>query len=343
MHEGNDLRLIVNKPGLFIGVKRGMIVVRERSKKLVEVAPPQISRVVITTRGASLSTALLRLLAKHKIPLIVLSGTGFPSAKMLPVRGGAVRLKRMQYEAQKGKKGIYLAKRFAWGKVVNQKALVYHAGKSRLKTRRDVAKRLLNAAVKISEIAEKIRLYDGHNLEECRMDIMRLEAEAAEVYWNVFQDLLPEGLTFPGRKKRFDRPNDPINVLLNYGYGLLASEVLISLEYAGFEPYVGFLHKDSPRRPALAMDLMEEFRQPIVDRVVLRLLRTMNPSNILEGGRLIREARLELIRAFYRRLDEMYTFKSRSLPLGDHILLQSRRMALYLLDKAPGYDPFTMR
>ena len=337
------MRLVVNKPGLFIGVKRGMIVVKERSKKLVEVAPPQISRVIITTRGASLSTALLRLLARHKIPLIVLSGTGFPSAKMLPVRGGAVRLKRMQYEAQRGEKGIYLAKRFAWGKVVNQKALIYHAGKSRLKTKRDIAKKLLNAAIEISKVAEKIRLYDGQNLEECRMDIMRLEAEAAELYWNAFQDLLPEGLTFPGRKKRFDKPSDPANILLNYGYGLLASEVLIALEYTGFEPYVGFLHKDSPRRPALVMDLMEEFRQPIVDRIVLRLLRTMDSSKILEGGSLTREARLEIIRAFYERLDETYTFKGRNLPIGDHILLQSRRMALYLLDKASGYDPFTMR
>ena len=82
------MRLVVNKPGLFVGVKSGMIVVREGGKKIAEVAPSQITRVVVTTRGATLSTALLRLLARHRIPLIVLSGTGFPSAKMLPVRGG---------------------------------------------------------------------------------------------------------------------------------------------------------------------------------------------------------------------------------------------------------------
>ncbi len=337
------MRLVVNKPGLFVGVKSGMIVVREGGKKIAEVAPSQITRVVVTTRGATLSTALLRLLARHRIPLIVLSGTGFPSAKMLPVRGGAIKLKRSQYEAQRREKGLHLAKRFAWGKVVNQKAIVYHAGRARLKTKKSSAKRLLEAAAAISGIAEKIRLYEGEDLEDCRMDIMRLEAEAAEIYWSVFQELLPEGVEFPGRKKRFDRPGDPTNILLNYGYGLLASEVLIALEYVGFEPYVGFLHKDSPRRPALAMDLMEEFRQPIVDRVVLRLLRTTDVDRILENGRLTRDGRLELVRAFYRRLDETYTFKRRSLPLGDHILLQARRMALYLLDRAPGYDPFTMR
>ena len=337
------MRLVVNKPGLFIGVKRGMIVVRERDKTLVEVAPPQISRVIVTTRGATLSTAFLRLLARHRIPLILLSGTGFPAAKMLPVRGGAIRLKRSQYEAQRDGRGLYLAKRFAWGKVVNQRAIVYHAGRDRLRRNRAAAKRLLEAAEIISEMAERIRLYEGCDLEEERMEIMRLEAEAAEAYWAVFQELLPEGVEFPGRKKRFDRPRDPANLLLNYGYGLLASEVLIALEYVGFEPYVGFLHKDSPRRPALAMDLMEEFRQPIVDRVVLRLLRNLEPSRILDGDRLSREARLELVRAFYKRLDETYTFKNRSLPLGDHILLQARRLALYLLDKAEGYTPFTMR
>ena len=337
------MRLLIDKPGLFVGVKRGMIVVKEKDRKVVEVAPPQISRVIVTTRGAALSSAFLRLIASHRIPLVVLSKTGFPSAKLSPVRGGAIRLKRSQYEAQAGEKGVFIAKRMAWGKVVNQKTLIYHAARSRLKSKPKLGRELLEAAREISSFAEEIGSVEGKDVEEARPSIMRLEAEAAEVYWRSFRKILPEGVEFPGRRKRFDEPADPANILLNYGYGLLASEVLLAVEYAGFEPYVGFLHKDSPRRPALVMDLMEEFRQPIVDRVVLRVLRTINPQEALEEGRLARKARVELVKAFYQRLDEKYTFEKRALPIGDHIILQARRLAMYLLDRAPTYNPFVGR
>ena len=337
------MRLVLNKPGIFVGTRRGMIVVKEGGRKIAEVAPPQISRIVVTTRGATFSSALLRLIARHKIPLIVLSGTGFPAVKLSSVRGGAVKLKKRQYEAQSSWKALYLAKRMAWGKVVNQKTLLYHAAKSRRRSQPEVAETLLAMAREISAVADRLRSLEANFADKGRAEIMRLEAEAAEVYWRGFRLLLPEGVEFTGRRKRFDKPKDPVNVMLNYCYGLLASEVLLAVEYAGLEPFIGFLHKDSSRRPALVMDLMEEFRQPVVDRVILRLLRSVDPGRLVEDERLTRKGRFELVKAFYGRLDERFTFRNRCLPVGDHILLQARRLAMFLLDKAPSYDPFVGR
>lgn len=337
------MRLVLNKPGIFVGTRKGMIVVKEGGKKIAEVAPPEITRVVVTTRGATLSSAFLRLVARHRIPLIVLSGTGFPAVKLSYVRGGAVKLKKKQYEAQSSYKALYLAKRMAWGKAVNQKTLLYHAAKSKKRSQPEVAEELLEMAREISSIADRIRTLEANFIDRARVEIMRLEAEAAEIYWQGFRLLLPKEVEFLGRRKRFDKPKDPVNVMLNYCYGLLASEVLLAVEYAGLEPFIGFLHKDSSRRPALVMDLMEEFRQPIVDRAVLRLLRSVKPSQLVEDEKLTRKGRFELVKTFYNRLDEHFTFRNRCLPISDHILLQARRLAMFLMDRAPSYDPFTGR
>ena len=337
------MRLVVNKPGLFIGVNRGMVVIKEKGKRIAEAAPPQLSRVVVTTRGAIISSAFLRLISRYRVPLIVLSGTGFPVSKLSYVRGGAIRLKKMQYEAQSTTKAIYLAKRFAWGKLVNQKTLLYHAAKSRVKTHPEQAKLLFESSKQIGWAADRLKTIQEDVIEKARVEVMKIEADAAKVYWESFKMLLPEDVGFSGRRKRFDEPKDPVNIILNYCYGLLASEVLLAVEYAGLEPYIGFLHKDSPRRPALVMDLMEEFRQPIVDRTILRISRSVNLNTLVQEGKLTREGRLQLAKAFYSRLDEKVTFQGRSLPIGDHVLLQARRFALFILGKVNVYNPFMER
>ncbi len=337
------MRLLINKPGMFVGVKRGMIIIREKGNKVGEVSPAQITRVIVTTRGASISTALLRLLATHKIPLIVYSSVGFPVIRAFPIKGGAIKLKKMQRDAQNSWKCAHIVKRIIWAKIGNQKAIIYHAAKARLRINPDVAKKLLEISAELSKFQRIVKGLEYDDLKKLRFEVIRIEAEAAEAYWKGFRLLLPEDVGFPGRKKRYDRPKDPVNILLNYGYGLLAGEVLLAVECSGLEPYMGFLHEDSSRRPALVMDLMEEFRQPVVDRVVLRLIRRLDLNKIIRDGRLSRDARWDVIKAFYERLDEKVTFKNRSVPIIDHILLQARRLALFIMDKAPRYEPYIER
>lgn len=336
-------RLIINEPGLFVGVKRGMIVVKRGGEEVLEVAPPHVSQVAITTRGAALSTALLRLLARHRIDLIIYSGVGFPVARLASVKvSGAVKLRKAQYRAQGEKAGAYLAKKFAWAKVVNQKELLGQAGRNRVKSDPELARELLELSREISAFATKIDEIEGESADAVRKEVMRLEAEAAEVYWRGFKLLLPENVEFPGRRKRSDAPTDPVNISLNFCYGLLAAEVLLAVERSGLDPYAGFLHADSPRRPALAMDLVEEFRQPVADRVVLRTLSgAEDPAAMVEGRKLKRDGRLQLLKAFSERLSERVTFAGRSLPISSHILLQARRVAEFLMGRATEYEPFT--
>lgn len=336
-------RLVINEPGLFVGARKGMIIIQRKGEKVLEISPSNVSQIVILTRGATISSALFRLLARHKVDLIVYSGLGYPVAKISsPKTSGSIKLRKEQYKAQDSPLGAYLAKRFAWAKVVNQKTILREAGRNRSDA--ELSKRLLDMSKSISNIAAMISNLEEENASSVRSEIMRLEAEAAEIYWQGFRLLLPEGLDFPGRRKRFEGPEDPVNIMLNFCYGLLASEVWLAVEASGLDPFAGFLHADSPRRPALVMDIMEEFRQPLVDRVVLRLVSSVrDPYSIIEGRRLKREFRFQAVKAFSERLSETFTFRGRSLPLSSHIFLQPKRVADFILRRESGYTPFTLR
>jgi len=336
-------RLVINEPGLFVGAKKGMITVLRKGEKVLEISPSNISQIAILTRGAAISSALIRLLARHKVDLIVYSGLGYPVAKISsPRTGGSIKLRKEQYKAQDSPLGAYLAKRFAWAKVVNQKTILREASRNRSDA--ELSKRLLDMSKSISNIAAMISNVEGDSASSVRGEVMRLEAEAAEIYWQGFKLMLPENLDFPGRRKRFESPEDPVNVMLNFCYGLLASEVWLAVEASGLDPFAGFLHADSPRRPALVMDILEEFRQPVVDRVVLRLASGIkDPKSIIEGRRLKREFRFQVVKAFSERLSERLTFHGRSLQLSSHIFLQPKRVADFILGRESSYTPFTLR
>lgn len=336
-------RLVINEPGLFVGTRKGMITVKRKGEKVLEISPSNVSQVIVLTRGATVSSSFIRLLAMHRVDLIVYSGLGYPVAKLSsPRTSGTIKLRKEQYKAQGSPIGAYLAKRFAWAKVVNQKSILRETGRNRSDV--DLSKQLLDMSRLISNIAAMINNIEGNDAGSVRSEVMRLEAEAAEIYWQGFKLLLPEGLDFPGRRKRFEVPEDPVNIMLNFCYGLLVSEVWLAVEASGLDPFAGFLHADSSRRPALVMDIIEEFRQPTVDRVVLRVVSSLkNPGSVIEGRRLKREFRFQVVKAFFERLSETLTFRGRTLPLSSHIFLQPKRVGDFILGRESNYVPLTLR
>lgn len=338
-------RLIVNEPGLFVGVKNGLVTVWKRGEKVAEVPPPHVGQVAVFTRGASLSSALFRLLARHRIDLVVYSGYGLPVARLSSVRAsGAVKLRKAQYKAQGEETGATIAKMVVLAKLMNQATILREAAKSRMSSDPEKSRTLTSMVEEIRRVVQLVAKVNGRSAEDVRGELIRLEADAAETYWRGFKLLLPEDVEFPGRRKRYEAPSDPANISINFCYGLLAAEVLLAVERCGLDPFAGFLHADSPRRPALVMDIMEEFRQPVADRVVLAFLSSVDKAaSLVEGGKLKRQARFELAKAFSERLSKVVTFAGRALPISSHVLLQPRRLAAFLLGKAPRYAPFTTR
>jgi CRISP-associated protein Cas1 len=134
-----------------------------------------------------------------------------------------------------------------------------------------------------AEAAGKIRqLIDKTATAESVDSLQGLEGSAAAVYYRQF-GLMLKGVPFPGRKKH--PSTDPANALLSLGYVLLGNEIAALLEARGFDPAVGFLHGLRYGRSSLALDVVEIFRQPVIDRLTLRLLnrRQLSPDDF-EGG-----------------------------------------------------------
>jgi CRISPR-associated protein Cas1 len=333
------LRLVVNEPGLFLGTRGGVITVSKRGEKRLEVPVAKVDMVAVLTRGASFSSALVRLLSKHNIPIVFYSPSGLPSSVCRGLTAGSVALRKRQYEAQSCETGFKLAKLFAEGKMLNQASLLYSMARNREVSDPPLAKRLHEACRLVRDVVRRVR---GVGLDSGgREELVRLEAEAAKIYWDGVKQALAKVIEFPGRRKRFENPSDPVNISLNYLYRVLAGECLVDVEACGLDPYAGFLHADSPRRPALVMDLMEEFRQQVVDRVVFRLAFERKLDNVLEAGGLKREARMMLYRAFAERLNTSVAFLNRSLPISEHMLLQARRVAEHIMGRCE-YTPFVL-
>ena len=333
------MRLVVNEPGLFLGTRGGVITVSRGREKRLEVPVAKVDMVVVLTRGASFSSALIRLLSKHGVPVIFYSPQGLPLSICRGLTAGSVSLRKRQYEAQSGEAGSRLAKLFAEGKLLNQASLLYSMARNREVSDPPLAKHLHEACRLVRDVVRRVREagVDGGGREE----VVRLEAEAAKIYWEGVKLALSKIIEFPGRKKRFENPSDPVNISLNYLYRVLAGECLVNVEACGLDPYAGFLHADSPRRPALVMDLIEEFRQQVVDRVVFRLAFERKLDGVVEAGRLRREARMMIYRAFAERLNTSVTFLNRSLPISEHMLLQARRVAEHIMGRCE-YTPFVI-
>ncbi|MEM2211364.1 MAG: CRISPR-associated endonuclease Cas1 [Nitrososphaerales archaeon] len=334
-------RLIINEPGCFIGAKEERVLVKKDGKAIAEIPVAQLSHVLICTKGASLSAAALRLLLKNGVQLIILNGRGKPLGRLLPLIRKGMRVVEEQIKALNDGRGLELAKAFAEAKILNQYSLLKSMAYNREDNKPKLANELHEAAYKVKRYVEKLLEVKGE-LERVRGELIRLEAEVAEIYWIMVAKSFEGVIEFPGRKKRFENPIDPLNLLLNYGYGVLASHCTLALELSSLDPYRGFLHINTPRRPALTMDFMEEFRQPIVDRVVFRMVRE-RPKDIVKDGELTKDIRKLLLLKLEERLKERVTFKNRSAPIEAHMLLQAQRIKGYLLGYEPTYTGYVER
>ena len=169
---------------------------------------------------------------------------------------------------------------------------------------------------------------------------MTLEAQAASLYWEMFSRLIPGGWGFPGRVKR--GAGDPVNMMLNLGYGLLRARVHTAVFYAGLDPYAGYLHADRSGRESLTLDLMEEFRQVAVDRVVLKLLnlRAVRREGFSEG-RIRQPALSRVVEAFEEEMERSFPAPGGGKVKLKRAIHRQARMVARFLVSGEEYVPFT--
>jgi len=332
--------LIVEQFGAFVGKHSERVTVSVKGQQIHETPLLDLEHILITGGGVSLSSDVIRACAERGIPISFVSHSGTPYAKLIaPELTGTVRTRREQLLAYLDGRGVALGKAFAQGKMQNQANLLKYMNKYRKAAHHSAYDQVREAALEIDQLVAHLSGLSGATVDEVRLSLMNLEGRAAQLYWDAVKLLVPEHLAWPGRETR--GAEDPLNMALNYGYGILYSQVETAVILAGLDPYAGFVHVDRSGRPSLVLDLMEEFRQMVVDRTVFALV---NKGTDLElaDGKLADGTRRALAERVVERLDGEEWYEGKKHRLRTILHSQARHMATFVRGEGK-YQPFIGR
>lgn len=308
-------------------------------------APLHMLDGVVSFGRAGASPALLAACAEAGITLSHLEPNGRFLARIEGKRTGNVLLRRAQYRiADDQARIVPIVRGIVAAKAANQRTVIRRAirdhGEAMAPSARDA---LGSADVRLTNIAHRTLLIS-------EVDGLRgLEGEAALTYFGVFSHLVrvdDPAFLFNGRTRR--PPLDRINALLSFLYAMLGHDCRSALETHGLDPQVGFLHADRPGRASLALDLMEELRPVLADRLALSLVNRRQVQAhdfIVEeagGVRLVDDARKRVLVAWQERKRETlrHPFLDETIPLGLVAQAQAQLLARHLRGDLDGYPGF---
>lgn len=270
---------------------------------------------IVTFGYKGASPGLMKLCADNGVSLSFLSPNGrFIGRFQGPVRGN-VLLRKAQYQISDDKEcALHFAQLFVAGKIQNYRTILQRF------VRDNGDNMEVETAIKSLEVSKRWAL----NAKEVG-SLIGVEGDAANTYFGVFPNLLlqkKEEFPFHGRNKR--PPKDAVNALLSFVYTLLANETAAALETVGLDPYVGFMHTLRPGRTSLALDLMEEMRAYLGDRLVLSLInrKQVAPNDFVmqgESGVVMTEnCRKTVLTAWQNRKKEliMHPYLEEKIPVG---------------------------
>ena len=261
----NGAQLFVSGFGLFIGKKSERVTVRQGKTICAQVPFLRLQEIVIASRGVSFSSDLLQELCSRGIRVACLDSSGKPFALITsPLLTATVETRRAQLTCFHSPLGAEFSRWIVAGKIHNQEKLLRYFAKSREGVRRQ---ELEAVAASLRTLRKDALALQGDSADAVRPSLLGTEGAAGRLYWNQIRNLLPEDAGFTGR--RHSGAPDSVNAALNYGYGILYAHVWGAAMNAGLEPFGGFLHVDRSGKPSLVLDLVEEFRQPVVDRPLL--------------------------------------------------------------------------
>ena len=339
--DGNGSQLIVSGLGVSLGKRGERIIVRLRRRTLFELPFHDLQHVHIASRGVSLSSDLVRELSVQGVKLVFSDSRGEPVAMLsAPTLTGTIAVRRAQLAAETNGRGIELAHAFVGAKIKNQEKLLRYFAKGINKADPSHAQEVVSLADTVKKQRTYLRSRLPNDLNEARATLMGWEGTAGRIYWQGVATLVGERLSFPGRHEPRGA-RDPLNSAINYGYGLLYSHVWSAALNAGLEPFAGFLHSDRSGKPSFVLDLVEEFRQPVVDRAVLSGVRLGKPL-VVKDGRLDQNSKGWIAQRTIDRLRSTEPHRGKHYEIRSIIQMQARSAASFLRNGSP-YRPFTFR
>ncbi len=333
--------LFVTNPEAYLAKDGENVVVRLDDKEAFR-APAHYLEGIVTFGYTGLSPALLGMCIEKQIAVSMLTPFGKHMATIEGLPKGNVLLRRKQYRMADDKsESAKMARSFILGKLAGCRT-VLRRFISDYGTAIETTS--INKACKLLA-RNMLKLENEHDLDKIR----GLEGDSARIYFAEFDNLILNQKEYFFLKDRNRRPpQDNVNALLSFIYTLLLHETKSALMTVGLDPYVGFLHRDRPGRLGLALDLMEEFRPYLADRLVLSLINRQQVSkkdfiHKESGGIILKDdARKVILEAWQKRkADEtMHPFLSEKIKLGLLPYVQALLLARFLRGDLDNYPPF---
>jgi CRISPR-associated protein Cas1 len=290
------------------------------------------------------SPQLMQLCTDNKVGLSFLTPNGKFLARVNGKVRGNVLLRRTQYrKADNAEDSLDLAKCFIIGKIVNCRTVLGRSIRDHV------------GVIDVNKIrsADALLIDNLKSIDSClNSDSLRgIEGNCAKFYFGALDELIlkqKDNFFIFNRNRR--PPLDNMNSLLSFLYTLLAHDVESALETVGLDPYVGFFHTDRPGRPSLALDLMEELRPFIADRLALNMvnLKQIDAKDFLkkENGAVLmtEDGRKNILAAWQKRKQDQIThpYLNEKISVGLIPYVQAMLLARYLRGDIDGYPPFFM-
>ncbi len=335
--------LYVTSQGAYLNKEGETVVVSVAKEKLLQV-PIHALEGIVCFGQVGCSPFLLGHCAEKGVAVTFLSENGYFLASVNGLVSGNVLLRRQQYRfADNPDISASIARNFLIGKIANCRTVIQRA-------RRDYSERINQSeieetAIRLSRSIDILKRNEPFSLEELR----GIEGDAAHSYFATFDHLIVQqkkDFQFKGRTRR--PPKDNVNCLLSFVYTLVMHDVRAALETVGLDSCVGFLHRDRPGRSSLALDMMEELRSVIADRLVLSLINRSQVNfkgfSVSETGAVMMtdEARKTILVEYQKRKQEeiMHPFLKEKIKMGLVFYIQALLMARYIRGDIDGYPVF---
>lgn len=335
---GDDAKpLHITEQGAWVGKDKGLVKVTRNRVPIGEVRLIDVSQLCIHG-NVQVSTQLLRELMAGDIPVCFFSYGGWFSGMAHGLPSKHVELRRRQ-TAVASSGGLEIARSIISAKILNSRTLLRRNARTKPE---EVIARLRSASINAAS-AESVATLLG------------IEGAAARSYFGAFSAMLKSELSLPGQPFSFEHRNrrpplDAINCLLSFGYGQLVKDLTTATFAVGFDPYQGFYHRPRYGRPALALDLAEEFRPLVVESTVINLVNNGEispPDFVVRAGgvALTQGGRRAFLRAYERRMDAEVTHPLFGYRISYRRVLevQARLLGAVLLGEIPTYTPFQTR
>jgi len=331
--DGAARPLYVTEQGSSVGMRDGRVRVTQGKDNLVaEMRLIDLSQVNLYG-NAQISSQLIRECFRREVPVLWFSYGGWFSGMAEGLPGKNVELRRRQSGVSL-QAGLPVARRMVHGKIRNCRTLL-----------------MRNSRARDDAVVESLRVLAEQALSATRLEsLLGVEGAAARLYFGQLSSMLRSDLPFDfeGRNRR--PPKDPVNCLLSYLYSLIIKDLTAITFGVGFDPYIGFFHRPRFGRPALALDLAEEFRPLVGDSVVISMInngeiKLTDFTTRSTGVALTVDGRRTVLRAYERRLETEVTHPTFGYTVTYRRVMevQARLLGAYLLREVPDYVPFVTR